>query len=232
MKTTIKPWMALLLAGGVIACDPSGHNSNNQYQEGENKSTESDLVTKVRTDDGIERNEEAVKRGDIHTADANFLSDAANRGILEVELGKLAIQKASSAPVKAFAQMMVNDHTKANNDLKALADQMKLRIPASLSDQNRMKIEAITKNDDKDFDREYIHAMVKNHRTTTEIFQSEAHDGYDSLIKAYASKTLPVLMHHREMAEKLSKAYGPPQTPTNDRTNQRVETGQNPKQKQ
>lgn len=232
MKTTLKLWVALLLAGGVIACDPSGHNSNNQYQEGENKSTKSDLVTKVRTDDGIERNEEAVKRGDVHTADANFLSDAANGGILEVELGKLAVQKASSPQVKEFAQMMVNDHTKANNELKALADQLEIRIPASLSDQNRMKIEAITKNDGKDFDRQYMMAMVKDHKVTTEIFQSEAHDGYDSLVKAYASKTLPVLMHHREMAEKLSKTYGPAQTPTEDRTGQRVGTGQNPKQKQ
>lgn len=232
MKTTLKLWIALSLAGGVTACDPSGHNSNNQYQEGENKSTESDLATKVRTDDGIERSEAATKRKDVHTADANFLAQAANGGITELELGKLAIQKASSPQVKEFAQMMVNDHTKANNELKALADQMKIRIPAGLSDQNRLKIETITKNDGKNFDREYMLAMVKDHKITTEIFQSEVHDGNDSLIKAYASKTLPVLMHHREMAEKLSKAYGTAQRPTEDRAGQRVGTGQNPKQKQ
>lgn len=231
MKTTLKLWVLLSLAGGFTACDPSGNNTNNQYREGENKSTESDMVTKVKTADGIERSEDATKRRDVHTADANFLAQAANGGITEVELGKLAIQKASSPQVKEFAQMMVNDHTKAHNELKALAEGMNVRLPSGLSDQNRMKIEAVTKNDGKNFDREYILTMVKEHKITTEVFQSEAHDGYDSLIKAYASKTLPVLMHHREMAEKLSKAYGTTQRPTEDRAGQRVGTGQNPQQK-
>lgn len=227
MKTQLNTLVLIALLGGFSACNPSTSNSTNNHQEGENKSTQSEANTKVRTDDAIQRDKDATKRSDIPVAEANFLAQAAHGGIMEVELSKLALTRASSPQVKEFAKMMVNDHTKANNELKALADGKDVRIPSGLSDENRMKIEMITKNDGKAFDREYMSAMAKDHIMTTELFQSIINDANDSLVKAYASKTLPTLMHHREMAEKLSKTIG-----TNKETaepSKRVGEGQNPK---
>lgn len=197
MKTTFHLWVLITLAAGFAAC---GTSSDKHGNTGQNDSTT------ARVDNAMERNDDAVKQQRVTVADANFIADAANGGMMEVEISKQAMTKAASPDVKAFAKMMVDDHTKAHESLKAIAAQKNIRLPEGLSEQHAAKISQVMKNEGKGFDREYMNTMLKDHKIMSEIFQSEAHDGNDSLIKAYAAATLPTLLHHLKMAEQIHTA--------------------------
>lgn len=132
--------------------------------------------------------------------DKKFVKDAALGGMTEVELGKLAAQKASSDQVKQFGQKMVDDHTKANDELKQVASNDKMPIPDSLDSKHQSQIDKLSKLSGPDFDKAYLKAEIKDHRQDVDEFQDEAQGGSDPNVKQFASKTLPVLqaLEHRQ----------------------------------
>ncbi|MBL4675128.1 MAG: DUF4142 domain-containing protein [Mucilaginibacter sp.] len=156
------------------------------------------------TDAAIDSNKKelALKDSTELKDDAKFVVTAANGGMLEVTLGKLAQQKASSAAVKEFGMMMVTDHSKANDELKALAGSKVITIPAILSNDKQKDVEDMSKLSGAEFDQKYIDYMVKDHKEDIDEFKKEASDGKDAEIKAFASKHVPILQHHLEAAEK------------------------------
>ncbi|MDQ2657739.1 MAG: DUF4142 domain-containing protein, partial [Bacteroidota bacterium] len=87
--------------------------------------------------------------------DAEFAVEAADGGMLEVELGTLAVSKASSPEVKKFGQMMVDDHTKANNELKALAQQKNITLPTAIGNEHQRKVEDLRGKTGAEFDKDY-----------------------------------------------------------------------------
>lgn len=202
MKNNLKTGIFLSLTGVFVACYPSA-NSSDERQDKPGK--QEDLA---KVDNGMERNADADKRWYIHVADANFISTAADGGLMEVEMGKLALTKGVSGEIKEFAKMMVDDHTKANTELKALADGKNIRLSNALSNQSKGQINALMKNEGKDFEREYMRAMVKDHKIMSEVFQSEAQNGYDSLMRAHALNKVPILLHHLKTAEKIRNEMG------------------------
>jgi len=102
----------------------------------------------------------------ITNGDKNFVKDIASGGTAEVELSRLATDKAVNPDVKKFAQMMVDDHTKANDELSALASQHNIPAPAQLDDKHRDLRDKLAKLSGADFDREYMNAMVDDHNDT------------------------------------------------------------------
>ncbi|WP_040261049.1 MULTISPECIES: DUF4142 domain-containing protein [Pseudomonas] len=146
-----------------------------------------------------------------HTAFAadaeDFVDDASAKGIAEIEAGKSALQKSQSQDVKTFAQMMIDDHTKANEKLKSIATQKKLEVAsdAELMDKAKKMILDIR---DESFDRSYANNQVKAHEQTIEIFKKEANEGKDADLKAFAKETLPKLEAHLQAAKKLAAAHG------------------------
>jgi putative membrane protein len=132
------------------------------------------------------------------TAEESFWTTAADGGLAEVEMGKLASQKAQNPDVKKFAQMMVSDHTKANNELKAIAAKQKITLPTEVGPRNRSTIDELNKLSGADFDREYVQAMVDDHEADVQLFEDQAEDETDAQAKAFAEKTLPVLRKHLE----------------------------------
>lgn len=144
--------------------------------------------------------------GSISTAMAatsnSFVDDAAQGGITEVEAGKLALEKSSAADVKAFAQHMVTDHTKANQELTALAKKLDIEVPddAALTDKAK---KAILELRDESFDKAYANNQVAAHEKTVELFQKEAASSDNAELKAFATKTLPTLEAHLKMAKEL-----------------------------
>lgn len=150
-----------------------------------------------------EQNEETVNNR--LEDDAEFAVEAADDGKLEVELGTLAATKASSPEVKQYGQMMVDDHMKANEELKALAQQKNITLPAALGAENQRTYENISTKTGAEFDKEYIDQMVKDHREVIEDFEEQAEEGNDAEIKAWASGKLTTLRHHLEEAERLQQ---------------------------
>lgn len=137
--------------------------------------------------------------------DAEFAVDAADAGLYEVQVGTLAITKATSPRVKAFAQMMVDDHTKANNELKTLAGQKGIALPDVISEKCQEKYYDLDqKAKGKDFDKAYMEQMVKDHKDAIDEFEKESDNGNDPDIKAFASSKLTALRHHLAEAEKIN----------------------------
>ena len=130
------------------------------------------------------------------TSDADFVEDAAIGGMSEVELGKLASTKATSADVKAFGQMMVTDHTKANDELKALAAKKSWKLPAEVDSSHKSTADDLKSRTGADFDKEYVEEMVDDHETDVKAFEDKAKNATDPDLKAFAEKTLPTLRKH------------------------------------
>jgi putative membrane protein len=138
--------------------------------------------------------------------DKKFVKEAAMGGMAEVELGKLAEQKASSDAVKQFAQKMVTDHTKVNDELKQIASQANVNVPDQLGKKYQSRIDKLSKLSGADFDKAYIKDQLKDHKSDVSDFQSESQNGTIPAVKDFAAKNLPTLEQHLDLAKNLSKS--------------------------
>ena len=141
----------------------------------------------------------------VSRGDRNFFMTAAEDGMAEVELGKLAQQTGSSEQVKSFGNQMVTDHTKAGDELKALAGTKGVTLP-STPGKHQKDIDKMAKKSGADFDRDYARHMVDAHKKAVSLFQKTAKSGDDADVKAFAGKTLPTLQQHLEHANTLNAA--------------------------
>jgi putative membrane protein len=137
--------------------------------------------------------------------DSEFAVAAADGGLMEVQLGELAQKNAASADVKKFGEMMVKDHGKAGEELKTLASQKNITLPAMLGDEKQKKYDDLAKKTGKDFDKAYISFMVDDHKEDISEFEEAAKECKDADVKAWAGEKLPTLKHHLEMAEAIDK---------------------------
>jgi len=135
--------------------------------------------------------------------DARFATNAAAGGMAEVELGNLAQQKSANEKIRNFGAMMVADHSKAGNELKALATSKNISLPGYVSDDEQKKIDALAKKSVKDFDKAYVDAMINGHKKALKLFQDEAKNGTDADLKAFASRTVTVVQAHLEAIEEI-----------------------------
>jgi putative membrane protein len=144
--------------------------------------------------------------------DNNFVDNAAAGGIAEIETSKLALEKSQSADIKTFANMMITDHTKANDELTAIAKKNDIKVPDSTTLVKQAK-EKILDMRDESFDAAYANNQVKAHEETIELFKKEANTVTDDKakgateLKGFAQKMLPGLEKHLEMAKKLQAAH-------------------------
>lgn len=139
----------------------------------------------------------------VTSDDAKFATAAANGGMAEVALGKLALTKTSNAQIKDFATMMVSDHGKANNDLMAIAKTKNITLPDSVDTDHKKKMDDLSKMNGKDFDKAYVDAMVDGHKKTLSLMKDEAKDGKDADLKAFAAKTAPTVQMHLDAINKI-----------------------------
>ncbi|MFC0518432.1 DUF4142 domain-containing protein [Mucilaginibacter angelicae] len=146
------------------------------------------------------------KTGIAVTADdAKFATEAANAGLAEVAVGQLASEKATNAKVKDFAKMMVTDHTKANDELMAIAKNKNITLPSAPDeDHQKMKADLAAKSG-SDFDKAYVDAMVKGHKKVESLFEDASKNCKDADLKAFAAKTLPTIQHHLAEIEAIQK---------------------------
>lgn len=139
-------------------------------------------------------------------ADRKFMADAAADGMAEVALGKLAAEKASQKEVKDFAKMMVDDHTKANAELKSLAEKKAVKLPAEPKPAHKAVEARLARLSGAAFDKAYMAAMVKDHRKAVDMFTRQSNGAADDDLQAWATRTLPALKHHLEEAQERDRA--------------------------
>ena len=136
-----------------------------------------------------------------------FVHEAARAGIAEVKLGKMATEQAESRDVQQFGQRMVTDHTKANEQLKTIAQDKNIEVPTEMNEEHQQVAEKLAKLQGPEFDRAYIRTMVKDHEKAVELFSKEAQQGQDADLKAFAAETLPTLQEHLNMVNELAQQH-------------------------
>lgn len=140
--------------------------------------------------------------------DEQFVRKAAAGGATEVEAGKMALRNSQTAEVKSFAQRMINEHTRVNQQLRSTADRKQIRVPNIIEPQRQRALDRLARLQGPDFDRAYAEQMLKDHRETLTLFEAEARDGKDAELKAFATDTVPVLKQHLELARTLAGRFG------------------------
>jgi putative membrane protein len=148
---------------------------------------------------------DAKSSSKLSSDDSNFVKDAAQGGMLEVELGKLAQEKAASEKVKTFGKRMEQDHSKVNDELKKLASDKGVQLSTALDSKHKSKVDKLSKMSGADFDKRYMSDMVSDHKEDVKKFQKEADKGKDPELKQFASQKLPTLKEHLQLAESTDK---------------------------
>src|SRR4051812_24650787 len=149
----------------------------------------------------IQKPATGAQGGKMAAADTKFVHEAAAGGMAEVELGKLAADKATSPDVKAFGQRMVDDHSKANDELKALASQKGMTLPSAPEPAHKAMQDRLSKLTGAAFDKAYMQEMVKDHDKDVAAFKHASTAAADPDLKAWAAKTLPTLQEHQTQAK-------------------------------
>lgn len=151
----------------------------------------------------IAQNTDGSTRPSISASE--FVEKAGTAGLAEVEMGELGAQKATSGQVKAFAKQVVTDHTKANEQLVAATKGKGLEVPSSRSAMHKAMMDKFREADaGKDFDRDYMEQMVKDHKIDIELFETAADDvKLDGALRVYAKTTLPTLREHLKQAQTI-----------------------------
>jgi putative membrane protein len=142
------------------------------------------------------------------TPDADFYRKAAEGGMAEVEMGKLAQDKSSNAGVKDFGSMMVTDHSAANEKLKAVAAKKNVKLPTSPSVAQMAAKTKLELMSGATFDKSYIKGMVQDHQEDIQEFEKEANSGKDPDARAFAAASLPVLKAHLKKIQAVAAAQG------------------------
>jgi len=199
--------LALLLICGLSVIAGKAGSRNQEQNSNQNSNTGSANRSQNGNANRSNRNSrnnnatgEQAGMGNMTSHDRDFIMDAAMGGLMEVELGRLATQQGASDAVKQFGQRMVDDHSKANQELMSLASSKGITLPTELDEKHRAHMTKMSSMTGADFDREYVKIMVSDHRKDVSEFEKESTRGTDADLKAFAGKTLPTLQEHLRMA--------------------------------
>jgi putative membrane protein len=140
----------------------------------------------------------------LSSADQKFVDKAAQGGLAEVQLGELAQQKSQDPKVKEFAQRMVTDHGKANDQLKSVASEKGITLPTDLDAKDKAEKDKLSKLSGEQFDKAYMNYMVKDHTKDVSEFQKESQSAKDPDVKSFASTVLPTIEDHLKQAKTIA----------------------------
>ena len=189
---------------GLVSCG-SGSGSSSK----DTTTSNSDAITRTdttKTADTVAAAQPKVQAQPLQEDSKKFLTEAAGGGMMEVELGKMAAVNAQSQRVKDFGTMMVNDHTRINNELKTLASGRSLAISDSLPSKMRKEMEDLNKKKGSAFDKAYMQMMVNDHEKDGKAFEKAGKSLPDSDVKDFASRNLPTLKAHLDSAKAVRKS--------------------------
>jgi len=146
----------------------------------------------------------AQDRDSLSRSDIRFMREAAQGGMAEVRLGQLAVRRASSERVRRFGQRMIDDHSKANDELRDLAARKGVTLPATFGAAHRAMYDRLARLHGAAFDAAYIRNMRMDHQEDVSAFRTESNAGRDPDVRQFASKTLPIIREHYRMVSDMA----------------------------
>jgi putative membrane protein len=198
--------LTLLAATATVAlcigcATGTNENTTNTTTTTTTNANGSRTTTTTTTTTNAPLNTNTASTASLTAADREFMTKAAQGGLAEVELGRLAAQKAQSPDVKQFGQRMVDDHSRVNTELKTLATSKGVTLPTDIDAATKEEQAKLSKLTGAAFDKEYMRLMVDDHRKDVAEFEKESKDQDNADVRAFAAKTLPTLQEHLKLAE-------------------------------
>jgi putative membrane protein len=173
-------------AGGASSATGAGHAGHGQGQHS--------------SDHGMSTNKGAGMM--VGPTDQQFITKAAQSGLMEVEVARIAQEKASSNEVKEYARKLEQDHQKANDALKQIASQKNVDLPADMGN-HRQQVDKLKNLSGDKFDQQFMKMQVQHHKKDVNEFQKQTTRAMDSDVRNFASTNLPVLQEHLRQAQDL-----------------------------
>lgn len=201
---TMKKLSTGLLSAGIFllaACNGNSSNDSVAKADSTNNAKDTSAMTSSQDSTGT-----TASNAPNHDA-ADFAVKAANANMTEIQLGDYAAKHATDHAVRSYADMLVKDHTAANDKLKTIAASENITLPATVSNDNMNTINDLMKKTGKDFDKSYMNQMVSDHKDAISMFQKASDNLQDSVLKQYAYTTLPKLHEHLQKAEAIVKSH-------------------------
>jgi putative membrane protein len=137
-------------------------------------------------------------------SDADFAREASAGGLAEVNLGRIGVQRAVNPEVRRFAQRMVDDHSKANQELINLANRKGFTLARTMDQEHQQLADRLMKMSGEEFDRTFMKHMLKDHKDAVALFEAKSQNARDPDLKQFATMTLPTLREHLRMAQQLA----------------------------
>jgi len=196
----MKKVSAFLLMVGIGIFSACNNNGNKQ----DSVDSANDMNKQKDTSGMMHNNDTMASTAPVDKNVADFAVEAANGGMMEVELGKIAQDKAVNARIKNFGAMMVQDHGAANEELKRLATSKNITLPQSVGNDKQKDIDDLNKKTGTNFDKAYMKMMLDDHKKDIKKFEDAGKDLKDADVKSFAMKTLPTLQKHLDSAKAIT----------------------------
>lgn len=195
--------LASLIIGAVLfsACNGNSTKSGSMNSDTSSSKMSSDSSKMSSSTDTTSNSKMAMVSDDAK----NFSTDAATDGMFEVEMGKIAMKNAGTQSIKDFGKMMVTDHTKINDQLKALASKKMVDLPTTVTADQQKTIDKMSKETGKTFDKDYVSMMVEGHKNAIAAFKTAGDKITDTDYKDFIMKTLPTLQKHLDAIDAINK---------------------------
>lgn len=177
--------MTFLFAALLIGCNESPDDSKDRAEEA---------------------NEERFDDSDVKD-DAEFAVEAASGGLYEVRASELAQSKATDPNIRDMAQMMIEDHRQANNELQEIASRKNIQLPTAISDDKKDKYDDLAEKEGSDFDEEFLDKMIDAHEEMIDDFRSHMDDANDPDIQSWVSQQIPTLEQHLDNMKQYRDNY-------------------------
>lgn len=190
----------LLILVAVVAC-----KKNEGYENTESTET---VATDTSGTSTSATTGTTATAAPLNDTDKDFVTSAERGGKAEVEVAQDALTHATNADVKAFAQKLVDDHTKANEELTQFGTSHGLTAASEIEGKMKEAKERLMKLTGKNFDQAFVKQMIDDHTETIKAFEDESAKGTDADLKSWVDKTLPTLREHLKTAQELQKKVG------------------------
>jgi putative membrane protein len=203
MKKSI---VMLLAIATAVSCNKKETTNSIDQNDSVDVTVPADSGSSAMTGDSAATTPEAQGTAILSDQDKKFADAAAKGGMMEVMAGELAVKNGTNPTVKTLGEMMVKDHTKANNELKQWATANAYTLPANVDAAQQKKFDELKAKKGAEFDRAYTDQMVVDHKKTISEFKKESSSGSETSLKAFAEGKIPALEHHLMESEKAKTA--------------------------
>jgi putative membrane protein len=201
----MKKLLSILFVGCICAFTACNSGNNSNSVDSAQDINDSTLPDSNSMNNDTSAMNSTMSSAPVSQEDADWAAKVANANMTEVELSKVAQDKATSQRLKDFANMMVTDHTKAGDQLKQLAATKNITLPANLNSDSQKKLDDLNKKTaGKDFDKAYTNDMLDGHKNAVDAFQKGSKDLKDADLKNFATQTLSTIQMHQDSIKAIA----------------------------